>query len=177
VITRTPNSLSPVSTTPPTHSGLDVLWWTLLAFSVGLVAALVAIIWRHRRRWSPEGRTPEQMALLARDEVERALRRARVDHPPWQPLDLFFEEMSRTESRSLRREAVTPPGSQRSGCPDALVTDGFTVARIVDEALFGPEPISAKRGFTAYEAARRMRDELTNVGASRSVTNPSTNSQ
>jgi transglutaminase-like putative cysteine protease len=166
VITRTPNSLSPVPSAAPTHSGLGVLGWTLIALSVGLVAVSVALFWRRRRRWSPKGRTPEELALLARDEVDRALRRAQVERPPWQPLVLFFEEMQRTGSRPMRRQTVALPQSQIADRPDALVTDGFTVARVLDEALFAPEPISAERGLTAYEAARRVRDELGYVSRS-----------
>lgn len=161
VATRTPNSLSPVqSRTSPAHSGLAVLGWVLLVFSAALVAVVVAVLWRRRRRWSPKGRTPEQLALLARDEVERALRRAQVDYPPWQPLDLTFEEMRRTRSRPLRPQTVTPPESQTNDCTDDVVTDGITVARVADAAMFGPGPISAERGFGAYEAALRVRHEL-----------------
>jgi hypothetical protein len=100
------------------------------------------------------------MAFLARDEVERALRRAEVDHPPWQPLDLTFEEMRRTGPRPRRSQAATPPHPQTNSHMDLLVADGVTVAHIADAALFGPEPIPAGRGSTAYEAALRVRRAL-----------------
>ena len=160
-ITRTPNSLSSVpSTTSEGHSGLGTLWWALLGLFAGLVAALVAFWWQRRRRWSPQGRSPEQLAFLARDEVERALRRAQVDHPPWQPLDVTFKEMQRTGRRPSRREAVTSPQSQSDYRTDLLVTDGITVAQVANEALFAPEPVPAERGLTAYEAALRVRRDL-----------------
>jgi transglutaminase-like putative cysteine protease len=178
VITRTPNPnpLSPVPSSPP-HSGLGVLWWTLLSLSAGLVVVLMAIWWRRRRRWSPRGRTPEGLALLARDEVERTLRRAQVDHPPWQPLDLFFEDLRHSGSRTAPRPAVAPPESRTNDRPDPLVTDGMTVARIADEALFGPAPISAERGVAAYEAALRAQRELGKVRRPRPVESASTSSQ
>ena len=159
-ITTTPNSLTPVpSATAPARSDLGVLWWALVALGVGLMAVGAAVLWRRRRRWSPKGRTPDELAVLARDEVERALRRAQVERAPWQPLDVFFDEM-RPGSRSRRRPPVAWPETQIGDRPDAVVADGLTVAFIADEALFGPEPISAERGSAAYEAARRVRDEL-----------------
>jgi transglutaminase-like putative cysteine protease len=171
-INRTPNSLVPIQSTSPADSGLGILGWTLLTLFAGLVVVLVAIWWRRRRRWSPEGRTPEQLALLARAEVERALHRAQFDHPPWQPLDQTFEEMRRTESRP----AVTLPVSQ-DNCTETLVTDGITVARAADAALFGPDPVSAERGSTAYDAALRVRHELGHVWVARPETSATTTSQ
>jgi transglutaminase-like putative cysteine protease len=160
-VTRTPNSLTPVpSAVSEGHSGLVVLGWALLALLAGLTTALVAFLWRRHRRWSPNGRSPEQMAFLARDEVERALRRAEVDHPPWQPLDLTFEEMRRSRPRPEHVEGETSPHSQADSHTDLLVTDGITVARVADDALFAPEPIAPERGIAAYEAALRVRREL-----------------
>jgi len=149
-ISRTHNSLSPVpSAGPEDHSVLAVFGWALLALLAGLAAALVAWLWRRHRRWSPNGRSPEQLAFLARDEVKRALRRTDLDQPPWQPLELTFEGMRRGGPRS--------PTDVRT---EQLVNDGITVARTADAALFAPEPIMPQRGIVAYQAALRVRDEL-----------------
>ena len=160
-ITRTHDSLSSVpSAGSEGPSALGVLGWALLALLAGLVAALVVFLWRRHRRWSPKGRSPEQMAFLARDEVERALRRAEVDHPPWQPLDLTFGEMRRSGPPSVRRQAATSPHLRTDSRTDVLVTDGITVARVADAALFAPEPVLAEQGMAAYEAALRVRHQL-----------------
>jgi transglutaminase-like putative cysteine protease len=160
-ITRTPNSLSPVpSAGSEGPSVLAVLGWALLALLAGLAAALVAFLWLRHRRWSPKGRSPEQMAFLARGEVERALRRADVDQPPWQPLALTFEEIGRSGPRSVHGQAATSRRSHTDRRTDLLVTDGMTVARVADAALFAPEPIVPERGIAAYEAALRVRHEL-----------------
>jgi transglutaminase-like putative cysteine protease len=157
-ITRTPNALSSVpSTSSEGQSGLGVLGWVVLALCAGLVVALVVALWRRRHRWSPQGRSPEQMAFLARDEVERALRRAQVDHLPWQPLDLTFEEMRRTGPRPSRPQAATSPPSPADTRTDLLFSDGITVAHVADAALFSPDSLAAERGFAAYEAALRVR--------------------
>jgi hypothetical protein len=100
------------------------------------------------------------MAFLARDEVERALRRAQIDRPPWQPLDLTFEAIRLSGPQSVPRQAATSPQSHTNSRTDLLVTDGITVARVADAALFAPEPIVSERGIAAYEAALRVRHEL-----------------
>ena len=110
-----------------------------------LVAILVLVLLRRRRRWSPAGRTPEQLALLAQAEVDRALRRAGVERPLWQPMDLFLEDLS---------------SAPASGRRESMVADGLTVANLADAALFDPFPPSAERSQAAYEAALRVRSEL-----------------
>ena len=97
---------------------------------------LVVLIIRRRRRWSPSGRTPDQLALLAQAEVGRALRHARIERPLWQPMDLFFEDLSpQTPDRS---DAGQSAPSQTSDRAASLIEDGITVAHAADAALFDP---------------------------------------
>ena len=95
------NTFSP-SPSPTPGSGLGSVGWTLIGAAVALVVVLVLLVIRRRRRWSPAGRTPEQLALLSQAEVDRALRRAGVERPLWQPMERVFEDLS-------------PPGAGRIG--------------------------------------------------------------
>jgi hypothetical protein len=108
---------------------------------------LVVLLVRRRRRWSPVGRTPDQLALLAQAEVERAVRHAGFERPLWQPLDVFFEDLS-------ARSPVYDGDS-------SLIADGVMVAQAGDAALFDPLTTSEAHGRAAYQAALRVRDELT----------------
>ena len=140
-------------------TGLGPVWWTLIGAAALLVVVLgLLLIRRRRRRWSPAGRTPEQLALLSQAEVDRALRRAGAERPLWQPIALFFEDLN-------------PPGTHRGGAesdapspandPSAsLIEDSVTVGRAADAALFDPIVISDERSRAAYQAALRVRKGL-----------------
>jgi transglutaminase-like putative cysteine protease len=137
----------PTTATPHPGSGLGILGWTLIGAACVLVSVLVVLLVRRRRRWSPVGRTPDQLALLAQAEVERAVRHAGFERPLWQPLDVFFEDLS-------ARSPVYDGDS-------SLIADGVMVAQAGDAALFDPLTTSEAHGRAAYQAALRVRDELT----------------
>jgi transglutaminase-like putative cysteine protease len=144
--------------TPTSGPGLGTIGWTLIAAAAGLTIVLVVLIIRRRRRWSPSGRAPDQLALLAQAEVERALRQRRFERPLWQPMDLFFEDLGpQTPDRS---EASQSAPSQASDRAASLIGDGITVAHAADAALFDPLDTSDERSRAAYEAALRVRKEL-----------------
>jgi transglutaminase-like putative cysteine protease len=151
------NTLSP-TTMPTRGSGPGLLWWTLIAAAAVLVVALVLLLIRRRRRWSPAGRTADELALLSQAEVDRAFRRAGVERPLWQPMELFLEALSQPlGDRSDAGLAAPPPASDGAA---SLVEDGITVAHAADVALFDPLAASDERSHAAYEAALRMRKEL-----------------
>ena len=94
------NTLSP-SATP--GRALGPVWWVLIAAAAVGVVVLVLLLIRRRRRWSPAGRTPAQLAFLSQNEVDRALRRAGFERPPWKPLELFLVDLHPTRPESERR--------------------------------------------------------------------------
>ncbi len=136
----------PTTATPHAGSGLGILGWTLIGAAGVVASVLVVLLVRRRRRWSPAGRTPDQLADLAQAEVERAVRRAGLERPPWQPLDLFFEDLSAR--------------SQTGDGTSSLIADGVMVAEAGDAALFDPLATSEEHGRAAYQAALRVRDGL-----------------
>ncbi len=149
---------SPTTVTSTSDSGLGAVGWTLISAAVVLVVLLVVLFIRRRRRWSPAGRTPDQLALLSHAEVDRALRRAGTTRPLWQPMSLFFEDLSPPGVHaSDARSAATSPASDRSA---SLIEDGITVAHAADVALFAPLAISEEMGRAAYQAALRVRKDL-----------------
>ncbi len=139
-------------------SGAGVVGWALGGAAAVLVVLLVLFLVR-RRRWSPAGRAPDQLALLAQAEVERALRRAGVERPLWQPLDLFFED--------LRPDPADPASAGAGDGGASLIADGIMVAESVDAALFDPFGTSEERSRAAYQAALRVRKQLKDAAASR----------
>jgi transglutaminase-like putative cysteine protease len=136
----------PTIATPQTGSGPGILGWILIGVAGVLASVLAVLLVRRRRRWSPAGRTPDQLALLAQAEVKRAVRQSGLDLPLWQPLDLFFEDLS--------------AGAQAGDGASSLIADGVMVAEAGDAALFDPLATSEDRGRAAYRAALRVRDEL-----------------
>ena len=139
-------------------SGLGPVWWTLIGVAAVLVVVLLLVLIRRRRRWSPTGRTPEQLALLSQAEVDRALRRAGVERPLWQPLELFLDDLNASGTeRSDAEPAATSPASHPTA---PLIEDGVTVARAADAALFDPLTTSDERSRAAYQAALRVRKGL-----------------
>ncbi len=160
VPTTAPLPVGSNTTLSPTTAGSELgpVWWTLIGTAAVLVVALVLLLVRRRRRWSPAGRTPDQLALLSQAEVDRALRRAGMQRPPSQPMELFFEDLSRPVVD--RSEAGPPsPSPARDGAP-SQVADGITVARAADAALFDPLGTSGENGRAAYQAALRLRKGL-----------------
>jgi transglutaminase-like putative cysteine protease len=151
------NNRSP-TTTPTPGSGLGPVWWTLIGAAALLAVLLLALLIRRGRRWSPAGRTPDQLALLSQAEVDRALRRAGVERPPWQPMELFFEEFGQpgADPGDARPTARSPAGVGAA----SLVADGVRVARSADAALFDPLAASDQRTKEAYQAALRVRKGL-----------------
>ena len=122
--------------TATSGSGLGLVWWTLIGAAVALVVVLVLLLIRRRRRWSPARRTPDELALLSQAEVDRALRRAGIDRPSWQPMEVFFEELNHPvgDRSDGGPETLWPKGERAA----SLVADGITVARVADSALFDP---------------------------------------
>lgn len=152
------NAASSSTATPASGSGLGIVGWTLIGAAVLLVITLAVLLIFRRRRWSPTGRTPDELALLAQAEVVRALRHAGVERPLWQPLDLFFEELG---SHSAERSDLgTMPRSPASDRHSLLIADGIAVAHAADAALFDPLATSGEQSRAAYEAALRVREEL-----------------
>jgi transglutaminase-like putative cysteine protease len=150
------SGLSP--TTKTSSSGLGSVWWTLIGAATLLVIVIVLLLIRRRRHWSPAGRTPGQLALLSQAEVDRALRRAGVERPLWQPLELYFEDLRPPGTRRDDAEPDAPsPAPGRTG---SLIEDGVTVARAADASLFDPLANSDERGHVAYQAALRVRKSL-----------------
>ena len=97
------NTLTP-TVTP--DSGLAPVWWTLIGAATVLVFGLVVLLIGRRRRWSPAGRTPEQLAVLSQAEVDRALRRAGVERPLWQPMEPLLQGPEPTRHKTERRGAA-----------------------------------------------------------------------
>ncbi len=158
---------SPNTATPASGSGLEIVGWTLIGAAAVLAVGLVVLLIRRRRRWSPSGRTPEQLALLAQAEVGRALRRAGVERPLWQPMDFFFEDLSpQTPDRSDAGPAASSLASDRAA---SLIADGITVAHAADAALFDPLDTSDERSRAAYRAALRVRKELKTPTSSKAL--------
>jgi transglutaminase-like putative cysteine protease len=155
-----PSGPSTLSTSPAATpgSGLGSVWWTLIGVAVVLVVGLVLLLIRHRRRWSPTGRTPEQLALLSQAEVDRALRRAGFERPPWIPLEIFLEDLSGPERN--RSDARTFDLLIANDGVTQLFEDGITVAHAADAALFDPLAASEERSRAAYQAALRVRKGL-----------------
>ena len=122
------------------------------------MVTLLLLLIRHRRRWSPARRTPGQLALLSQAEVDRALRRAGFERPPWKPLEIFLEDLSRPfQDRSdagISDLLIADEG------PAQLLEDGVTVAHAADAALFDPLATSDERSRAAYQAALRVREGL-----------------
>jgi hypothetical protein len=137
---------------------LGSVWWTLIGAVVVLVVGLMLLLIRHRRRWSPTGRTPEQLALLSQAEVDRALRRAGFERPPWKPLEIFIEDLSRPARN--RNDARTSDLLIANDGTTQLLEDGITVAHTADAALFDPLAASDERSRAAYQAALRVRKGL-----------------
>ncbi len=150
------NTLSPTATPAPS-TWLGPLWWMPIGAAVLLAVVVVLLLIRRRRRWSPAGRTPDQLALLSQAEVDRALRRAGVERPLWQPMELFFEDL---DQRIGDRSDARPAASSSTA---SLVGDGVTVAHAADAALFDPLATSEERSRTAYEAALRVRKDLSKL--------------
>ena len=88
---------------------------------------------------------PINWRTLAQAEVERAVRRAGLERPPWQPLNPL-------EDLSAR--------SQTGDGTSSLIADGVMVAEAGDAALFDPLATSEEHGRAAYQAALRVRDGL-----------------
>jgi transglutaminase-like putative cysteine protease len=146
------NGSSSPATAAPGGAGLGTLGWALVGAAAVLTILVVFLLVRRRRRWSPAGRSPDQLALLAQAEVERALRQVGVERPLWQPLDLLFEDLRPHDAEPSDRAA-------------SLLADGMTVAATADAALFNPLGTSEERSRAAYDAALRVRKELKNVAA------------
>jgi hypothetical protein len=149
---------APSPTTKTSGSGLGPVAWTLIGAATVLVIVFVVLLIRRRRRWSPAGRTPGQLALLSQAEVDRALRRAGVERPLWQPLELFFEDLRPPGTR--RDNAGPTPPSAATTRTGSLIEDGVTVAHAADASLFDPFATSDERSHAAYEAALRVRKRL-----------------
>jgi transglutaminase-like putative cysteine protease len=149
---------APAPTTKTSGSGLGPVAWALIGAATVLVIVFGLLLIRRRRRWSPTGRTPGQLALLSQAEVDRALRRAGVERPLWQPLELFFEDL---RPPGIRRDDAGPTTpSAATGRTGSLIEDGVTVARTADASLFDPFATSDERSHAAYEAALRVRKRL-----------------
>ncbi len=156
-----PSGSNTISPTAAPGSGLGPVWSTLIGAAAVLVIVLVLLLIRRRRRWSPAGRTPEQLALLSQGEVDRALRRAGVERPPWKPMELFFEDLHLpgTDRRDDEPAAASPAMSPTA----SLIEDSVAVARAADAALFDPLAPSEEGGRAAYQAALRVRRGLPRV--------------
>ena len=85
--------------------------------------------------------------------MDRALRRAGVERPVWQPMELFFEDLDLAAERGAIELGAASPANDRAA---SLVEDGVTVAHAVDAALFDPIAISDERSRAAYKAALRL---------------------
>lgn len=153
-----PNGANNSSSRATSGSGFGPMWWTLIGAATVLGFALALLLIRRRRRWSPVGRTPDQLALLAQAEVDRALRRARVERPLWQPMELFFEDL-RPPGAVLEVTKWAAP-SLASDRTRSLIEDGVTVAHATDVALFDSVATSREQSSAAYQAALRVRQGL-----------------
>jgi transglutaminase-like putative cysteine protease len=152
-------TLSSTSTSSP---GLGPLWWGLIGAATVFAAALMLAVIRRHRRWSPAGRTPDQLALLSQAAVDRALRRAGIERPRWEPMELFFEDLMSPDAAAAHAElARTSPTGDRTA---SLIDDGVTVAHAADAALFDPTATSSDQSRAAYQAALRLRRGLQGLG-------------
>ena len=143
-------------------SGLGPVWWTLIGVAVVLVVVLVVLLIRRRRRWSPAGRTPEQLALLSQAEVDRALRRAGVERPLWQPMERVFDDLSPPGTGRVRHGA----GCHIVGVGAALrrwskTASPLPARRTPPSSI--PLATSDERSRAAYEAALRVRKGLSSL--------------
>ncbi len=140
----------------PSSSGPEGLAWAVISVAGLLLVVLAVIGLLRRRKWSPAGRTPSELSLLAQAEVDRALRRAGVERPPWQPMGPYMEQV--IERVADRGDSLTVrPGPDDLG---SLLANGVLVARSADRALFDPLPLSPATSRMAYDAARKMKRGL-----------------
>ena len=153
-----PGGSSTLSPSATSGSTLGPVGWTLIGAAAILVVALVLLLIRRRRRWSPAGRTAEQLALLSQAEMDRALRHAGIERPLWQPMELFVEDLDLPDIGWRDAEpAAMSPASYRTA---SLIEDSITVAHAADAALFDPLVTSMEKSRAAYQAALRVRKGL-----------------
>ena len=152
-----PGGSNTLSTSPTSALALGPVWWTVIVVAAVLVIALLLLLIIRRRRWSPSGRTPNQLAILSLAEVDRGLRRAGVERPLWQPMELLFEDLKR-----IGGETDDADGDATKTA--SLIADGLTVARAADAALYDPIATSNEVSNAAYRAALRLSESLQDVG-------------
>jgi transglutaminase-like putative cysteine protease len=151
-------SSNSLSTSQTSTSALGTLGWTLIGAAAVLGIALALLLIRRRRRWSPAGRTPDELALLSQAEVDRALRRAKIERPPWEPMEVLFEDLRPLGAALADTEASGPLGAVDRKV--SLIEDGLTVAHVANAALFDPFATSDEESSAAYQAALRVRKGL-----------------
>jgi transglutaminase-like putative cysteine protease len=146
--------------TASSGAGVAPVWWALIGLVVALTVILLLVIRRHRRRWSPSGRTPEELAALSQAEVDRALRRAGRERAQWQPLALSFVDLRVSGPSGSETEYARPGSAAADARRVSLVEDGVMVAEAANAALFDPLGISDERSRAAYQAALRLKRAL-----------------
>jgi hypothetical protein len=160
VTTGTTASSTPKSSSPATHHHerpAPFPWWIPVTLCVALGAVLVILTLLRRRRSSVD-RPPVETSGRAAGLVERALRKADVARPAWQPLSVFADEL--TESLGELRKSV---GDDPTGMVDqvrALVADIVAVAISAEHALYDPLPVDVPSATRALAAAHRVRRGL-----------------
>ncbi len=158
-VTSSPKGATGSASSPAGSSaGVSGTEWALIGVAGAIVIALGLFVMRRRRRWSPAGRTPAELCVLAEAEVDRALRRAGAERPRWQPLRMYVE--------GLIDRVGTVHASSRGGDSvsddrlASLLADGARVAQVAECALFDPLPVSEGSCRAAYDTAIRLRHDL-----------------
>lgn len=171
VLPTTPNSAvqsggSNAPAQPASHGSSRPLWLLILLVLL-LVAVFLIVAAFRRRRWSPSRRSTVGLALLAEAVVDRALKEAGIERPPWQPLSLFVADLA-----DRLEQASTEPGLPEPADDDTLgpvLADAAAVAEVVEQALYDFGPLATESARSAYAAALRAQHGLRGRDVGRTI--------
>jgi transglutaminase-like putative cysteine protease len=146
----------PTTVTPPPQVGghraassPHTPWWrvgVLGAVAAALLIVVGTVVRRRRRR--PGGSVPERV-FQAEREVDRALRRAGVVRPPWQPLPTFVARLDAAVGATSHVATLTDQAR-------AVLIDAATVAMTAERARYDVVPVMPSAADGAHDAARRV---------------------
>jgi transglutaminase-like putative cysteine protease len=136
-----PTTAAPTTQAPRSATATDPAWW---AVPVLVAAGVVAAFWLRRRR--RHAGDPLVRVALSWRSVDRSLRRAGAPRPPG--------------SSPLVHAARLGGDGAGDDQLDALVADMVHLARMVERAGYGSDPVSADDATAAEAAAGRVRHAL-----------------
>ena len=152
------NMLSPSPVPAPGAPGLGSVWWALIGAAFVLVVVLVLLLIRRRRRWSPRAARRGRWRSSPKPRWTERYAVPGSNAPCGNRWRVFFEDLSPPDAGRFDTEpATTSAARERSA---SLIQDGVTVAHAADAALFDPLGTSDVTSRAAYEAALRIRKDL-----------------